>query len=312
VSEVLIFAPGAARLRALIGPLPAGVTAAVADGIDAAMAQAAEASVLVAMPFAMTRELVAAMPRLAWVQAMTAGVDALAPLELDPNITVTTARGIHGPQISELIFLHMLAFTRDLRGILARQAARAWAPSPQPLLSGRRLVVLGIGAIAEALAARAQAFGMHVTGVSGSRDTAPGFDRVLPITALRDAAAEADFLVVLTPLTPRTEGIVDATIIAALPETAVLINVARGKVVDEAALISALAAKRIRGAGLDVFATEPLPTDSPLWAMENVFVTPHVAGWSDVFAEQIAPVVADNLARWFAEPRRPLNNLARP
>jgi len=312
VSEILILTQRAAELRALIGPLPPGVTAAVAETIDEAMTQAAEASVLVAMPFSLTRELVAAMPRLAWVQALTAGVDALAPLELDPAIAVTTARGIHGPQISELIFLHMLSFTRDLRGILARQAAREWAPSPQPLLSGKRLVVLGIGAIAEALAARAQAFGMRVTGVSGSRDTAPGFDAVRPIAALRDAAAEADFLVVLMPLSPRTEGIVDADVIAALPKSAVLINVARGKVVDEAALVAALSAGRIRGAGLDVFAAEPLPADNPLWAMENVIVTPHVAGWSDIFLEQLAPVVADNLARWFADPRRPLRNLARP
>jgi D-2-hydroxyacid dehydrogenase (NADP+) len=302
MSEVLIFMQRAAELRALLDPSPPGVTVAVADDLAAALAQAADASVLVAMPFLVTRELIAAMPRLRWVQTATAGIDALTPLGLDPEILVTTSRGMHGPQISELIFLHMLAFTRDLRGMFARQAAREWAPSPQPILAGKRLVVLGLGAIAEALAARAQAFGMHVVGVSGSRDAAPGYDAVLPLSALRDAVGGADFFVVLTPLTPRTEGIVDADVIAALPARASLINVARGKVIDEPALIAALAAGRLRGAGLDVFATEPLSRESPLWGMENVIVTPHVAGWSDIFLEQLAPIVRDNLTRWFADP----------
>ena len=99
--------------------------------------------------------------------------------------------------------------------------------------------------------------------------------------------------------------------IAALPRTAVLINVARGGVVNELALIAALAEGRILGAGLDVFATEPLPASSPLWAMPNAILTPHVAGWSDIFLQQLAPLVADNIARWFDIPRRPLENLAR-
>jgi phosphoglycerate dehydrogenase-like enzyme len=228
------------------------------------------------------------------------------------NRTVSPAASDPGrSNVSRPIFLHMLAFTRDLRGVLARQEARAWAPTPQPLLSGKRLVVLGVGAIAEALAARAKAFGMHVVGVSGSRDTAPGFDAVVPIAALREAAAGADFFVILTPLSPRTEGLVDADVIAPLPGHAVLINVARGKAIDEAALIAALSTGRIRGAGLDVFATEPLPQDSPLWGLRNVIVTPHVAGWSDIFLEQLAPLVADNLKRSFANPGQPLRNLAR-
>ncbi|MDB5661985.1 MAG: hypothetical protein JWN59_323 [Sphingomonas bacterium] len=311
MSKILIVTPGAARLGALLGALPDGVTLACAETAQDALAHAADTTVLVAMPPSLTAELVAAMPRLQWLQALTSGIDALARVPLDPAVVVTSARGIHGPQISELIFLYMLAFARDLRGVLTRQAAHSWRPSAQPLLSGKRLVILGIGATSEALAARAQAFGMHVTGVSGSRTAAPGFDRVLPMTQLEQAAGEADFFVVLTPLSSSTEGIVDASVIGALPAEAVLINLARGKIIDEAALIEALQQRRIGGAGLDVFATEPLPADSPLWTLDNVILTPHVGGWSDVFLDQLAPVVADNIARWFAKPRQPLRNLAR-
>ena len=207
---LLVFEAGAAELAARIGPLPHGLTISCTANAAEALAQAADTRALLAMPYLLTRELIAAMPRLEWIQALTSGIDALTPLDIDPAIPVTTARGIHGEQISELIFLYMLALTRDLRGILARQQARSWAPQPQRMLAGKQLVVLGVGAIGEALAARAQAFGMRVTGVSASRDAAPGFDAIVPMAQLRDAAAAADFLIVLTPLSRATTGIVDA------------------------------------------------------------------------------------------------------
>ena len=136
---------------------------------------------------------------------------------------------------------------------------------------------------------------MKVVGVSNGRSDVPNFDAILPRTRLKDAAGQADYLIVLVPHTKETNHLIDAGVLAAMKPEGVLINIARGGVVDEDALIAALRAGTIRGAGLDVFRTEPLPKESPLWDMPNVFITSHVGGMSDTYGEQVMPLLVENL-----------------
>jgi phosphoglycerate dehydrogenase-like enzyme len=230
---------------------------------------------------------------------------------LPADVIVTSGRGIHGPQMAEMAFLYMIALSRDFPRMLANQKRAVWERWPQRLLLGKKAVLLGVGSISEEVAARCKAFGMRTVGISSGRSEAPGFDMVLPRTALQDAVADADFLIVLVPLSPETRHMVSQDVIAALPAHAILINLARGDVVDEAALIAALQAKRIAGAGLDVFAVEPPVPDNPLWQLENVIMTPRVGGMSDVYRQQVLPVLLDNLRAYSTGQRGLMRNLVR-
>jgi phosphoglycerate dehydrogenase-like enzyme len=311
MSEVLIVGPFAAAVAARLGALPAGVRLASAESFDQAGLNLTEVRALIVLPQMLDQALLARMPKLEWLQTLTAGIDSLVGLDLG-GIALSTMGGVHAPQMSELAFLYMLAFARDVRGILTRQAAAEWRPSPQHLLAGAHAVIVGVGRIAEALARRCRAFDMRVTGVSGSRREAPGFNHIEPLDRLTATVAGADYLIVLAPYSSRSHHLISREVIAALPPTAVLVNIARGPVVDEAALIDALSAKRIAGAGLDVFTQEPLPPDHPFWCMSNVIVTPHIGGLSTRLIEQMTPLIAENVGRWFASPRRLLINQVIP
>jgi D-2-hydroxyacid dehydrogenase (NADP+) len=239
--------------------------------------------------------LIAAMPRLRFIQALTTGTDDIAALpNLPAHVLVAAARGFHGPQMSELAFLFMLAFARKFPAVLEKQKRHYWDRCEQRLLAGKTAVIVGVGRIAEELARRCKVFGMSVIGVS-SRASAEGFDAIYPRAQLPEAAGRADFLIVLAPLTKENRHLVDAAAIDAMKPEGVLINIARGGVVDEDALLKALAAKRIAGAGLDVFQKEPLPPDSALWDAPNVIITSHVGGMSEEYADQVMPLLVDNL-----------------
>jgi D-2-hydroxyacid dehydrogenase (NADP+) len=239
--------------------------------------------------------LVAAMPRLRLIQALTTGTDHIAALpNLPPHVVIAAARGFHGPQMSELAFLFMLAFARKFPAVLENQKQHRWDRREQRLLAGTTAVIVGVGRIAEELAHRCKVFGMRVAGVS-SRASVAGFDVVYPRAQIADAAREADFLIVLAPYTRENHHLVDAAVIGAMKPEGVLINIARGGVVDEEALRQALLAGRIAGAGLDVFHKEPLPPESPLWDTPNVIITSHVGGMSESYAEQVMPLLIDNL-----------------
>lgn len=275
----------------------------------AALANGGRADVLVAMAHKVSQKLIAAMPRLRFIQALTTGTDHLATLTLPPGLAVASMRGMHGPQMAEVAFLYMLALSRDAVKMHDNQRQAKWQRWPQPLLLDKTMVVVGVGAISEALAHRAKAFGMRVAGVSDSRATAKDFDEILPRRDLITAARRADFLIALAPLTPATRGMIDATVFAAMKPRAIFINLARGPVVVEAALIEALRTGRIGGAGLDVFDTEPLPPESPLWALPNAIVTPHIGGMSDIYARQALPILVDNLRLWQNQGASALRNL---
>jgi phosphoglycerate dehydrogenase-like enzyme len=258
------------------------------------------ASVLIGLAQTITPALVAATPHLEWIQALTTGVDPLLALGLPAEVIVTSARGVHGPQMSEMAFLHMLALARDLPRMIGNQQRKNWERWPQRLLLGKTVVLVGIGAISEELAQRCRIFGMRVIGISDARTAGQGFDEVRPRSELVRSAADADFLVVLAAYTPETRGLINAEVMNALRPHAFLINLARGPVVDEAALIAHLTARRFAGAGLDVFDVEPLPSDSALWRLDNVLITPHLGGMSDSYGDQLLPLVVHNLRAFAA------------
>jgi len=271
-----------------------------AYSLDDAMAHAPGAQVFIGIGPQMPPALVVAMPRLEWVQSLTTGVDNLLAMEEMPKgVPITKCVGVQGPQMSEHALMLMLALARRLPDTLQAQARGEWDRHPQPLLQHKTVCLLGLGHIAETLAPYCRTLGMTVTGVS-SREEVPNIDRIYAREQLVEAAAEADFLVVLIPLAPETRHIVGSEVLAAMKPTAFLINVARGGCVDEAALLSALQNGIIAGAGIDVFETEPLPKDSPLWQAPNAILTPHVGGFADVYHKQCFPIVLDNF-RAYAE-----------
>ncbi len=279
---------------------------------DAAMSCCANCEVLIALAHEIPDSLVAAMPRLRWIASLSTGVDHIWTLKsLKPNTLVTNGRGIHGPQMAELAFLYMIGLSRDVGQMRENQKNHVWKRRPQPVLVRKTVVLVGVGVISEEIAHRCKAFGMRVVGVSDARTTTPGFDLILPRKKLDEAAAMADFLIVLTPLDATTLRLVDARILAAMKSTAFIINLARGGVIDEPAMIDALRSGRIAGAGLDVFAVEPLPDDHPFWNMPNVMISPRIGGMSDIYADQIFPVVERNLRAFIAGHLDAMINIAR-
>jgi phosphoglycerate dehydrogenase-like enzyme len=298
----------AARLSEAFPELVIHATCDAAEALDAAP----QVDAIAALAHEVSPELVARAQALRWIAALTTGVDHLDTLDLPDGVVVTSMRGIHGPQMAELAFLMMIALSRDARAMLDNQRTHVWRRWPQRLIYGKTATIVGVGAISEELALRCQAFGMRTIGVSSARKTARGLDLIVPCERLCEAAAKADFVIALVPYAPETHQLIDAAVFAAMKPSAMFINIARGKVVDEVALVSALAENRIAGAGLDVFDEEPLPVGSPLWDMPNVIVTPRVGGMSDVYAEQATPVLIQNMRAFLDDrPETMINRIER-
>jgi phosphoglycerate dehydrogenase-like enzyme len=265
----------------------------------AALAAAGDAEVLIGHHFQFDNNMLERARNLRWIQSLTTGTDAILKLSaLRPEVLVTSTRGMHGPQMCELLFLQMLSLLRDTPRLSRNQAEGRWERWPQPLLLGKTVVLVGVGAISEHIAPRCKAFGMTVCGVSSTPRVPDGFDRVFTRAQMREAAALADFLVLIVPHSPQTENLVDAAVIAAMKPTAFLINIARGGVLDEEALLAALREKRLAGAALDVFRQQPLPQSHPFWRTENVMVTPLIGGMSNIYLDQAYGVVRDNLRHY--------------
>jgi len=222
---------------------------------------------------------------LKWVQALGTGVDGIADQPgLRKNVLLTNMQGFHG------------ALPRSLR----QQARRRWDRFPVKLLKGKTVGIFGVGTIAAELAPKCKALGMKVVGISSAKREVPGFDAMSRREKLAQAVKDLDYFVLLTPFTPATKNIVDAKIFAAMKPSAFFINLARGGVVDEDALVHALKNWKIAGAALDVFAQEPLPEDSPFWDMENVILTQHQGGFFDGYPGFALPVVEENMRKFLA------------
>ncbi|MBI4496398.1 MAG: D-2-hydroxyacid dehydrogenase [Chloroflexi bacterium] len=259
--------------------------------------------------------LLARAPRLKWVHLAATGIDQLlgTPL-LDSPLLITYSRGVNAPQVAEAAMGLIFMLASGARRLVEQQQRHEWRTFTRVVLHGKTLAVVGMGHIGGRVARMARAASMRVIGMRRSATERTAGDEVadviFPPSQLREMLAQADVVLIAAPLTPETQGMIGREELAALKPTAFLVNIARGQLVDEQALIDALTAGRLAGAGLDVFTTEPLPADSPLWDLPNVIISPHIAGRTDVSEEQSVDFFIGNLRR-FLEGRELLNRVDR-
>jgi phosphoglycerate dehydrogenase-like enzyme len=242
------------------------------------------------------------VPSLRWIQSISAGTDQFPLADLrEAGVVLTSAVGIHAVQVSEHAFGLLLSMTRGIAAAIRNEASEGWEWSRVVDLDGMTLGVLGLGTIGEAVARTGRAFGMRVIGTKRDPSTYEGVaEEVFGPDDTIEVFRRADAVIVTLPGGEETAGLVGADELDAL-EAGFLVNVGRGSVVDEPALVSALESGSLRGAGLDVFAEEPLPAGHPLWRLPNAVVSPHLAGASPKYAERLAALFERNLAAYRGE-----------
>ncbi|MGF1514510.1 MAG: D-2-hydroxyacid dehydrogenase [Elainellaceae cyanobacterium] len=240
---------------------------------------------------------------LRWYHASSAGVNHIVADLRSRNVRVTNSAGIFADPIAETVMGYILAQAKTFFQLRSQQAQRDWAwdtdaDTRMSELAGRVLLIVGAGGIGQAIARRAAAFGLRVWGVRRRPEPMAHFERVVSSEGWQALLPEAHYLVLAAPLTPETKGLLNAAAFGKMRPDAYLINVGRGALIDEQALLSALSQQRIVGAAIDTFVEEPLPQDSPFWDLDNLFITPHVSGLSPRNAERIAALFLDNLERY--------------
>lgn len=247
-------------------------------------------------------KVLAAAPALRWQHTPSAGVNhILTPTFLEQDIILTNGAGVHAIPIAEFVLTFMLYHAKQLRKLQDLQAEHHWVRGLEMQeLMDATVLIIGAGAIGQAIAQRASVFGMRSWGSRRNPQPLTGFERVVGATEWQALLPEADYVVIATPLTQETKGMVNEAVLRSMRPSAYLINIARGAVVDEAALLTALREGWIAGAGLDTFGTEPLPPDSPFWSLPNVFVTPHSSGSSPRATQRSLALFLDNLQRYQA------------
>lgn len=268
----------------------------LAPGAEPDAAVLEKADVLFAMGVA--PGLLAKMPRLKVVQSLTAGVDHwIARKDLTKAHTLIAARGTHRIQMPENILGALFHITKRYHQIALAQAESRWQRSMSDTLAGKTLGILGLGAIGQQLAPKAAALEMRVIGTKRTPETLPGVEKVYGFDATDEVLAQSDYVVVLLPVTPLTENLFNTALIAKMKPSAWLINFARGAVIVDDDLIAAVKAKKIAGAVLDVFRTEPLPAEHPFWTTPGITVLPHIGGFHPDRDHWVAELFADNLRR---------------
>ncbi|GLZ40871.1 D-2-hydroxyacid dehydrogenase [Actinokineospora sp. NBRC 105648] len=253
-------------------------------------------------------------PRLRWLQGTSAGLGRFTdrfPLDLS-RVTVTTAAGVHAKPLTEFVLAGLLYFVKDVPLLREWQAGHQWKRYTAPMLHGRRALVVGLGAVGRQVALTLSSLGVEVVGAvrPGGTSTAPGVSSVVEFSEVLTVLPTTDAVVLACPLTEQTANLFGKAEFDALPSSAVLVNIARGGVVDEPAMIDALRTGGLRGAALDVAAVEPLPHDSALWDLENVLISPHSASTAATENALITEIFCDNLRRWLDN--QPLRNLYKP
>jgi phosphoglycerate dehydrogenase-like enzyme len=256
-------------------------------------------------------------PRLKWLQLSSAGSDHMLRaglFEKRPDLIVTTASGVHEVPISEHILAMILHFSRKFNVAVRNQPLHKWARYRLSEASGATVCIIGYGSIGRRATRLCNALGMKVTSVRASlKEQEAGDDmveRFYPLSDLDRALSEADYVVVAAPRTPQSEKMIGRQQLAAMKPGAVLVNISRGALVDEAALVEALREGKLSGAGLDVFEQEPLPESSPLWDFPNVLITPHNSGATPYYNRRLTEIFCDNLARYLSG--QPLRNKVEP
>lgn len=248
-----------------------------------------------------------------WIQTQTAGADGISMLELqERGILFTNGSGIHAPNLGEHLLGLILAFARGLPTLIRRQTRSEWTEQWDTWeIDGQTLCVVGLGDIGLALAEKAAALGMRVTGVRRRDLPVPEFiSAVATIDTMNPLIAEADHVALCLPATPRTVNLFDAERLALLKPTAYIYNTGRGELIDQDALVAALKEGRLAGAGLDVTTPEPLPSESELWALENVILTCHTGGRSPRRLDRFTDLLIDNIARFRSD--QPMLNVVDP
>lgn len=247
-------------------------------------------------------QLLPSADQLEWVQSSWAGVDALCRKGLRRDYTLTNAKGVFGPLVSEYVMTYLFGFERRIFDMMSNQSDQNWRPLPYRPANEISLGIIGLGSIGRHLASAARYFGIRVTGLNRSGKPCDEVDKVYTAEDLADFLEQLDYLVLTLPATSQTKHLVDADVLCLMKPSSILINVGRGNSINEGDLVQALRDGVIGGAVLDVFEKEPLPQDSPLWQLPNVFVTPHTSANS--FPEDISGVFIENYHRFLR--REPL------
>ena len=281
--------------------LPQDTVIAVKDENDLSRARDAEIA-FCGLRQDRVRKLLDAAPKLRWYHTPSAGVDRLVevPEFRQRGIILTNNSGSFDIQIAEHVMAFVFAGAKQLHLYRDQQTRREWKDQDHHELRGETMVVFGAGSIGGEVVRLAASLGLRVIAVRRTGAAVPGASRVVRPERLTDVAAEADYLVVAAPLTQATRGAVSREVLAAMKPSAWVINIARGAIIDEAALIDALTAGRIAGAALDTFVKEPLPPDSPLWALRNVIITPHASNSSPKMRERTLALFVENVRRYKA------------
>ncbi|HYC93886.1 MAG TPA: D-2-hydroxyacid dehydrogenase [Thermoanaerobaculia bacterium] len=293
--RLLVIAPDGFAPLEVLGREAGDVELFVGSDAETLRRDAARADAVLIAPRAgpVLTELWRELGNVRWVHTLAAGVEFL-PFDLlrRSEIVVTNGRGLYADALGEFAIAAMLWFAKDLRRLVRSQEGRRWEPFTVERLAGQSVGIIGYGGIGRAVGARAAALGMHVTGVGRRQERIePTIDDVIP---------RSDYVVLSTPLTPDTYRLFSRERIARMKPSAVLINVGRGKTVDEAALVGALESRSIRGAALDVFEHEPLPPEHPLWRLDNVLLSPHTADHTSDSHARAMQFFLENLRRFRA------------
>ncbi len=267
----------------------------VSGSVESAMAVAADCEIILGEPPLVSQVLEAAS-QLRWVQSCWAGVDSLCQPGLRRDYLLTGVTGQFGQLISEYVTGYLFALERSFFEMRVNQLERNWKPLPYRRPHDLTVGIVGLGSIGQQLAKAVSGFGFKVTGMNTTGKPCQYVDQVYTRNHSDEFFAGVDYLVVTLPATAQTKHFINAKVLQKMQPSAVLMSVGRGSVVDENALIQALQRDKIRAAVLDVFETEPLPLESPLWSMPNVYVTPHVSAVS--FPEDIVEVFKQNYLRY--------------
>ena len=248
-------------------------------------------------------------PSVQWVSNAGSGINHLSPWDT-ARVTVTNSAGVAADAMAEFALAAMLHFATGRPQLARDQAAREWHARATRPLAGATLLCVGLGPTGRRMAALGRALGMQVLGVRASGAEADGVDRVYRPEEIADALARADYVLVCLPLTPASRGLIGPVALAAIKPGAILVDLSRGGIVDHAALTAALDDGRLAGAALDVFPTEPLPADAPLWSREDVLISPHCSGVYAGWERRSVEMFSDNLRRWISG--EPLQNVVDP
>jgi D-2-hydroxyacid dehydrogenase (NADP+) len=254
--------------------------------------------------------MLAGAPQLKWIQSLATGVDHfLRCPSLKSDVLITSGRGIHGPPMREQIVYMMMAVSRDAVRQVGDQKAHFWERRLWSTLHGKTAAIAGTGVVGSAIGEALKALGMHVIGVSRKPRQETGFDEMIATNRLTEAAARADYLINMLPASADNLDIFDAKVFAAMKPSAYYISAGRGQTVDEDALLTVLRERKIAGAALEVFKTEPLPAASPFWDLPNVFITPHIGGYVIEYEDFIMPLVLDNMRLFLAGRQSEMQNI---